>query len=70
MSLFHPQGPGFRRIKRNEPVLVDFAGVYNGYIADETRIFSLGKISKELEDAHLAALQIEEAIAKNYVPAR
>ena len=64
VSLFHPQGPGFRRIKRREPVLVDFAGVYNGYIADETRIFSLGKLSKVLEDAHLAALQIEEAIAR------
>jgi Xaa-Pro dipeptidase len=70
VSLFHPQGPGFRRIKRNEPVLVDFAGVYNGYIADETRIFSLGKISKVLEDAHLAALQIEEAIAKELCPGK
>ena len=69
-SLFHPQGPGFRRIKRNEPVLVDFAGVYNGYIADETRIFSLGKLPEELEDAHLAALQIEEAIAGELCPGK
>jgi Xaa-Pro aminopeptidase len=64
MSLFFPQGPGFRKIKRNEPVLVDFAGSYNGYIADETRIFCLGKLSRELEEAHSAALQIEETIAK------
>lgn len=63
-SLFHPQGPGFRRIKRNEPVLVDYAGVYNGYIADETRIFSIGKLPEELEDAHQAALEIEESIAE------
>jgi Xaa-Pro dipeptidase len=53
MSLFHPQGPGFRKIKQNEPILVDHAGVYNGYIADETRIFALGRISHDLEDAHL-----------------
>ena len=64
MSMFFPQGPGFRKIKRNEPVLVDFAGSYNGYIADETRIFCLGHLSTELEEAHLAALQIEETIAK------
>jgi Xaa-Pro dipeptidase len=64
VSMFFPQGPGFRKIRRNEPVLVDFAGSYNGYIADETRIFCLGHLSKELEEAHIAALQIEETIAK------
>jgi Xaa-Pro dipeptidase len=67
VSLLHPQGPGFRKIKRNEPVLVDFGGVYNGYTADETRIFSIGKLSRELEDAHLAALAIEDAIDKSLV---
>jgi Xaa-Pro dipeptidase len=68
MSLLHPQGPGYRKIQRNEPVLVDFAGVYNGYTADETRIFSLGPLSRELEDAHLAALEIEDAIAEKLRP--
>ncbi|MDM7912663.1 MAG: M24 family metallopeptidase, partial [Methanotrichaceae archaeon] len=68
--LLEPQGPGFRKIKRNEPVLVDFGGVYNGYIADETRIFSIGPLSKELEDAHLAALAIEETIARSLVPGK
>jgi Xaa-Pro aminopeptidase len=67
VSLLHPQGPGFRKIKRNEPVLVDFGGVYNGYTADETRIFSIGSLSRELEKAHLAALAIEEAVAKALV---
>lgn len=70
MSLFHPQGPGFGKIRRNEPILVDYAGVYNGYIADETRIFVLGRLSQELEDAHLAALKIEEAIAKELIPGK
>jgi len=70
MSLFHPQGPGFRKIKQNEPILVDYAGVYNGYIADETRIFALGRISHDLEDAHLAALEIQQTIAKELVPGK
>ncbi len=64
VSLLQPQGPGFRKIKRNEPVLVDYGGAYNGYIADETRIFSIGKLSNELEDAHIAALDIQEAVAR------
>jgi Xaa-Pro aminopeptidase len=70
LSMFFPQGPGFRKIRRNEPVLVDFAGSYNGYIADETRIFCLGHLPKELEEAHLAALQIEETIARELCSGR
>jgi Xaa-Pro aminopeptidase len=70
MSLFFAQGPGFARIRRNEPVLVDYAGCYNGYIADETRIFSLGKMPSKLEDAHQAALRIEEFIASELLPGR
>jgi len=68
VSLLQPQGPGFRKIKRNEPVLVDYGGVYNGYIADETRIFSIGKLSQELEDSHLAALEVQDAVVKELRP--
>jgi Xaa-Pro aminopeptidase len=64
ISLFNPQGPGLRKIRRNEPVMADFGGVYNGYIADETRIFAMGRLSKELEDAHQAALEIQDAVAR------
>ncbi len=63
-SLLFPQGAGFERIKRNEPVLVDMVGIYNGYIADATRIFSLGRLSAELEDAYTTALEIEETVAR------
>jgi Xaa-Pro aminopeptidase len=70
MSIFFAQGPGFAKIRRNEPVLVDYAGCYNGYIADETRIFCLGKLPAKLEDAHQAALQIEEAIERQLRPGK
>lgn len=63
-SLVFPQGAGFRKIKRNEPIFVDTVGIYNGYIADATRIFSIGKLDVELEDAYYAALQVEEALAQ------
>ncbi|MDD1740424.1 MAG: Xaa-Pro peptidase family protein [Methanothrix sp.] len=63
-SLIFPQGAGFSRIKRNEPVFVDMVGIYNGYIADATRIFSLGPIEPELEDAYQAACQIEADLAR------
>lgn len=70
LSLFLAQGPGFARIKQGESVLVDYAGCYNGYLADETRIFCLGKLSAKLEDAHQAALQIEETIARQLRPGK
>lgn len=66
-SLLFPQGAGFARIKRNEPIFVDSVGIYNGYIADATRIFSLGKLDSDLEDAYQAACQIEEAVARELV---
>lgn len=62
-SLIFPQGAGFAKIKRNEPIFVDSVGIYNGYIADATRIFSIGKLQSDLEDAYHAACQIEEALA-------
>ncbi len=69
-SVVFPHGPGYRKIKRNEPVFVDTVGICNGYIADATRIFSLGKIEPELVQAYEASCQIEEAIAKEMMPGR
>jgi Xaa-Pro dipeptidase len=70
MSIFSPQGPGFGKVRRGEAVLVDYAGSFGGYLADETRIFCLGRLPAKLEDAHLAALQVEEAIAGELRPGR
>jgi Xaa-Pro dipeptidase len=69
-SIIFPQGAGFNKIKRNEPIFVDSVGIYNGYIADATRIFSLGKIEPMLEDAYLAALEIEKEIARVLHPGK
>jgi len=69
-SVVFPHGPGYRKIKRNEPVFVDTVGICNGYIADATRIFSLGKIEPGLVEAYEASCQIEEAIAREMMPGR
>ena len=69
-SLIFPQGAGFNKIKRNEPIFVDVVGIYKGYIADATMIFSLGKLDPKLEDAYIAALEIENAIARELQPGK
>lgn len=46
----HPlagMGSGFRRIKNNEPVLVDLVHAHRGYIVDMTRMFAAGSLSQE-----------------------
>ncbi len=62
------QGAGFKKIGRNEPVLVDYVFALNGYISDHTRIFSLGDLSAELMEAHEAMLEIQEAVKIFAVP--
>jgi len=62
------QGAGYRRIARNEPVLVDYVFALNGYISDHTRIFSLGGLPDDLLQAHAAMLEIEAEVRKLALP--
>ncbi len=62
------QGAGFRVIKRNEPVLFDYVFAYKGYIADSTRIFSLGDPPDELLQAHEDMLALQQAICETACP--
>ncbi len=60
------QGASFNTIKRNEPILVDYVFIINGYMTDHARIFSIGTLSDELIQAHEAMLEIQEE-TKNLV---
>jgi len=62
------QGAGFKKIERNEPILIDYAFGFGGYIVDNTRIFSLGKLSNELIKAHEIMLETQEIARKIAVP--
>lgn len=52
-------GASYNRIGRNEPVIVDFASCYDGYMVDQTRVFSLGKPSDRILRGHADMLRIE-----------
>jgi Xaa-Pro aminopeptidase len=62
------QGAGYKKIGRNEPILVDYVFALNGYISDHTRIFSLGPLADELIEAHEAMLAIQDEVKKLAVP--
>jgi len=56
------QGPGFKTIRRHEPVLVDYMFAHNGYLSDHARIFSLGALPDKLVTAHAAMLEVQQMI--------
>jgi len=62
------QGPGFRKIEKNEPVLVDYVFALNGYLSDHARIFAIGTLPDELLRAHAAMLEIQEEVKRLAVP--
>ncbi|RJQ54881.1 MAG: aminopeptidase P family protein [Desulfobacteraceae bacterium] len=64
----HPQGPGFRTVRANEPILLDYVFIHNGYLADHTRIFALKGLSRDLLAAHEAMLTLQEMLMKSAKP--
>ncbi len=48
----YPQGPSIKKLEKNEPILIDYAGWYEGYLIDQTRIFVYGNLSKDLVEIY------------------
>jgi Xaa-Pro dipeptidase len=62
------KGASQREIGPNEPILVDLAGAWEGYLADQTRTFSIGPLARHLVDAHEAAREILHRVAADALP--
>jgi len=62
------QGAGFRKIGKNEPILVDYTFAHKGYISDHARIFAIGSLPDELMQAHEDMLTIQEKTKKQALP--
>ncbi len=62
------QGAGFKKIEKNEPVLVDYVFALDGYLSDHARIFCIGTLSDDLLDGHQAMLEIQEQVKKQAKP--
>ena len=53
------QGAGLKRIEPHEPVIIDFAGCVDGYLSDQTRVFSVGDLPDNLRRAYDNMLEIQ-----------
>ena len=54
------QGASYKPIGRNEPIIVDFAGSFDGYLVDQTRVFALGGVSDRLKRGYDDMLAVQE----------
>jgi Xaa-Pro aminopeptidase len=64
----YPLGAGLKKIEKNEPIMVDYIGVLNGYIVDQARMFSIGALPDKLINAYKIALKIKNHIVEIAVP--
>jgi len=66
---FYSQGAGMvGEIKPHSPILIDYCANLNGYVADSTRIFSIGSLKENLVHAHEVMLEVQETLLRLGVP--
>lgn len=68
LSAASPQGSSVEKIVAGSPVLLDYTGVFNGYIVDMTRMFVFGQPKPELEKAFATAIAIQQYLVENLKP--
>jgi Xaa-Pro aminopeptidase len=65
---FYSQSAGKDKIGKHEPVFVDYAANVEGYIADQTRIFSLGNLPEKFHRAHNVMLEVQDKLTEKGRP--
>ncbi len=68
LSPAFPVGASLKVMRANEPILVDFGTCYHGYQADETRMFSIGKMEEKFVNAYRACREIHDAVLEETRP--
>ncbi len=65
---FFSASASMAEIGKNEPIIVDYAAVWEGYISDQTRIFSMGPLKDEFLRAQETARRVQETLAREARP--
>lgn len=61
------QGASYKKIAAGEPIIVDLLIAFDGYLVDQARTMSIGRLPDQLRNAYFAMLKIQEhlfAVAK------
>lgn len=68
MGPFFPQGPGTKIVVPGEPLHLDYMGICNAYMVDQTRVFVIGTLPEKLHRAFNVALEIQQAVIEKAGP--
>ncbi|HBG07187.1 MAG: peptidase M24 [Geobacteraceae bacterium GWC2_58_44] len=61
-------GASLAQIAANSPIILDYAGVFEGYIVDMTRVFAIGGLSETLMHAFYTSIAIQSRLAEHLKP--
>ncbi|NLX19336.1 MAG: aminopeptidase P family protein [Desulfobulbus sp.] len=64
----NPHGAGWKVIRRNEIVYIDYTCVINGYTGDAARMFVIGDVAGHLRQAHTVSLAIQAELVDMIKP--
>ncbi|MCX7965326.1 MAG: Xaa-Pro peptidase family protein [Syntrophorhabdaceae bacterium] len=67
LSPAFPVGASMKKIKRNEPILIDFGICYHGYQSDQTRMFAIGSMPNPFTDAYEACREIHYKVLEKII---
>ncbi len=56
------QGVSYKTIQENEPITVDFAAAFDGYLVDQTRMFCIGELPDKLMRAYEDMYRIQNRL--------
>ncbi len=68
LSPAFPVGASLKTMQAHEPILVDFGICFQGYQADETRMFSIGRMERKFLEAYDACRQIHDVVLEQTRP--
>ena len=68
LSPAFPVGASRKVMKAHEPILIDFGICFHGYQADQTRMFSIGRVKQKFIDAYQACREIHDAALQEVRP--
>lgn len=60
--------PGGRKVRRGQPVLVDWGARWKGYCGDLTRVVAVGSMSRRLREVYAVVLAAQEAAIAAVAP--
>jgi Xaa-Pro aminopeptidase len=63
-----PVGAGHKKLRANEPIMVDLGSVLNGYHMDETRMFAIDSMPEKAMQTCWAAIEIHDRIIEKANP--